>query len=91
MPYLVLGCRRAEDSIEAELSLLVLPHVLQGELIRDDEGLLLASAPLKLQHGPHTRIHPDLALHVLHHVEVLLAHDALILHAVFPVLSMTAM
>ena len=77
--YLVLGSGSAEDGVEAVLSLLVLPHVLQGELVRDDEGLLLAPAPLKLQHGAHPGVHPDLALHVLHHVEVLLAHDALVL------------
>ena len=78
--HLLLRSGRAEDSIKAVLSLLVLPHVLQGQLVRDDERLLLAPAPLKLQHRSHTRIDTDLALHVLHHVEVFLAHDALILH-----------
>ena len=82
--YLFLCCGRAEDSIEAELSLLVLPHVFQGQLVRDDESLLLAPASLELQHGPYSRVHTDLALHVLHLVEVLLAHDALILQAACP-------
>lgn len=81
LKHLFLGAGGLKHRVERVLAwlALLLPGVAEGELIVEDERRLLALALLEGQHGPRAAVHPDLALHVLHHVEVLLAHHVLVL------------
>lgn len=77
--HVLAGCL-VEDGVEAVLPLLVLPHVLQGEHVRHDQRVFGPPGSLELQHGTRSSKDAYLALHVLHHVMVLLPLDVLVLH-----------
>mmetsp|Transcript_14102 Transcript_14102/g.44913 ORF Transcript_14102/g.44913 Transcript_14102/m.44913 type:complete len:237 (-) Transcript_14102:2274-2984(-) len=76
-----LGGVAREDSIElvAARLLLVLPRMLESEIVGDSEHIFLVLVQLLHRHGARARVDADLALHVLHLVEVTLPQGLLLL------------